>query len=78
MWINPLGKPEPRVNWNKKFKEELKGELTDEKAISTLGKFLSFNIQFTVRILMGILVYTISVWTRFVFKRVIGNVILWA
>lgn len=58
MWINPIGyeKAPKRINWNKKFKEELKGELTDEKAISTLGKFLSFNIQFSVRILMGILV----------------------
>jgi hypothetical protein len=53
MWINPLGKAEPLINWNQKFKDELKGDLSDEKAMATLGKFLSFNIQYTVRILTG-------------------------
>jgi hypothetical protein len=57
MWINPLGheKAPKRTDWNKKYKEELKGELSDEKGMSTLGKFLSFNIQFTIRILTGII-----------------------
>jgi len=41
------------IDYNLKFKTELKGELTDEVAQKTLGKFLMHNLGFTVRILTG-------------------------
>lgn len=45
----------PRLNVNKYFKENLKGELSDEQARITLGEFLNYNIQFTTRLLTGII-----------------------
>jgi len=56
MWIDPKtsSPPEPRINWNAKLKT-LKGELSEEEARKGLGQFLAYNIQFTVRILMGII-----------------------
>lgn len=41
------------IDYNLKFKTELKGELSDEVARKTLGKFLMHNLGFTVRILTG-------------------------
>lgn len=53
------------IDWNKKFKEELKGELTEEVARKTLGKFLMYNIGFLVKILTGI---TLAPYQRLMIK----------
>ncbi len=53
MWIDGHKGIEPQIDWNAKFRAELKGELTEELARKTLGKFLMFNIGFMVRILTG-------------------------
>lgn len=44
---------EPVIDWNRKFIEEEKGELTEERARYILGRFLMYNIGFTARILTG-------------------------
>jgi len=58
MWIDPKNKPidSKRIDWNEKFKAELKGELEEDQARQTFGKFLEFNIQFTTRILTGMII----------------------
>lgn len=43
----------PHVDWNKKYKEELKGELTEEEAVKSLGKFLMHNIGLMATTLTG-------------------------
>ncbi len=56
-WQNPKNAEtiNPGIDWNEKFLNELKGELDEELARQTLGKFLEHNIQFTVRILTGVI-----------------------
>lgn len=56
---------QPAIDWNAKFAEELTGELTEEKARSTLGKFMMHNIGFTVQNLTG---WILEPWQRIVIK----------
>jgi len=57
MWIEPKNalKVESGIDWNKHFSETLKGELDEDVARRTLGKFLEHNLQFSTRILTGII-----------------------
>ncbi len=53
-WVNGYPKSKvPLINWNKKFLTELEGELEEEVARKTLGKFLMHNIGFLFTILTG-------------------------
>lgn len=47
----PLDKPV--VDWNEKFRNELKGDLEENVAAATLGKFLMHNIGFMIEIVTG-------------------------
>jgi hypothetical protein len=53
MWIDGQRSLEPIVDVNKALKRELKGELTEEQARISLGRFLTHNIGFLVRIMTG-------------------------
>lgn len=55
-WMEPCNAADIPVKEevNQKFLRELKGELTEEEAQRTLAEFLYHNLQFTVRITMGI------------------------
>lgn len=56
MIIEPKNKEsKPRTNVNLFLKENLKGEITEEVARATLGRFLAYNIQFSVRLLTGMI-----------------------
>lgn len=57
MWIEPKNAVtvDVGVDWNKHFAETLKGELDEDVARRTLGKFLEHNLQFTTRILTGMI-----------------------
>ena len=57
--------PKTTVDINRQLKEELKGELDESQARVTLGKFLSYNIGFLVKILTGI---TLADYQRLVIK----------
>lgn len=48
---------EPLVDYNLKFERELKGELKEDVARRTLGKFLMFNLGILVRFLTGFRLY---------------------
>ena len=54
-WINGENPKIELVDYNRKFKEELKGELTEDVARQTLGKFLIYNLGLTVYQLTGFL-----------------------
>lgn len=54
MWIDGPAPEDPVIDWNEKFLKELKGELSEEVARRTLGKFLISNIGFTTEILTGL------------------------
>lgn len=56
---------EPIVDWNRKFILEEKGEISEERARYVLGKFLMYNLGFTVRILTG---WIIEPYQRLVLK----------
>lgn len=45
----------PKVDINQKFLDELKGELDEDVAQRTLAEFLHYNLQFTTRILTGMI-----------------------
>lgn len=53
MWVDGYKSSEPIIDVNKVLREELKGELTEEQARISLGRFLTYNIGFFVRILTG-------------------------
>lgn len=57
MWIegsNPTDpNAEPYIDWNKQFKEQLKGELTEEVAANSLGRFLMHNLGIMSTVLTG-------------------------
>ena len=55
MGNNPVDpKRPPFIDWNRKYKTELANkELTDEEAVSTLGKFLMTNIGLAATVLTG-------------------------
>lgn len=55
MWVDGPKEQEEMVDWNKRWRKELKGEITEEEARITLGHFLAHNIGFLVRILTGII-----------------------
>lgn len=57
MWIEPKNAPslEKNRDWNRYFLDTLKGELEEDVARRTLGKFLEANIQFTTRLLTGVI-----------------------
>lgn len=56
MWIEPKESTLPIVdNVNERFKRDLKGELSEDVARRTLGEFLHFNVQFTTRLLTGMI-----------------------
>ena len=58
------------TDWNDKLEKELKGDLDELKARSTLGKFLMFNLGFTVKILTGI---TLAPYQRLILKGWFGK-----
>lgn len=66
-WVEGKQPVEPNrlIDWNKKFKKELVGELDENTARETLGKFLMYNIGFAVKILTGI---TLADYQRIVIK----------
>lgn len=54
MWVEGNSSDDENIiDWNAKFAEELKGDLPEDLARKTLGKFLMYNIGFTVQILTG-------------------------
>ena len=57
MWIegnNPVDPNAPApVDWNKQFKEQLKGELSEDVAAETLGRFLMHNLGIMSTMLTG-------------------------
>ncbi len=54
MWNDCYKSPEtPTINWNQKFLTELKGELDEDVARKSLGKFLMHNIGFLFTLLTG-------------------------
>ncbi len=53
MWIEGARSQEIPIDWNAKLKAELKGELTEELARKSLGRFLMYNVGFLVRIMTG-------------------------
>jgi hypothetical protein len=57
MWIEPKNaiKIEEGIDWNAHFLQTLNGEIDEETARQTLGKFLEHNLQFTTRILTGVI-----------------------
>jgi hypothetical protein len=56
-WIDPHNSSSypQKIDINQKFFDELRGELTDEQARATLAEFLYYNLQFTTRILTGMI-----------------------
>ena len=55
-WIEPKWEPKHYTDVNEELLQ-LTGTLSDEEARVALGKFLSYNIQFTTRILFGITIH---------------------
>lgn len=53
MWEAGEQGSEPIIDWNQHFRDNLKGELEYDLARKTLGKFLSHNIGFFVKLLTG-------------------------
>lgn len=64
-WINGPTPTEPIIDWNAKFLTELKGELSEEVARRTLGKFIMHNVGFAVRILTG---FKLTSYQRLIIK----------
>lgn len=64
-WVDGQPLKSPVIDWNLKFKEELVGEISEEKARATLGRFLSVNIGITIRILTG---FKLDAFQRLIIK----------
>lgn len=64
-WIEGPPPEDPVIDWNSKLEQDLKGELSEDVAKKTLGKFLMNNIGFTTEILTGI---TLEPYQRIMIK----------
>lgn len=56
MWVEPKDTKESFVDVNEEL-SQLKGELSEKDARASLGRFLEYNLAFTVRILTGMILH---------------------
>lgn len=57
MWVEGKHPKREFIDWNAKYRAELKGELREDEARKTLGRFLTYNVGMLTKFLTGFNLY---------------------